>query len=49
LTFFGAADGDSILVSAITSGGSQAVFLKINTWGEESFLDKAETILRKYQ
>jgi hypothetical protein len=27
LTFFGVADGDSILVSAITSGGSQAVFL----------------------
>ncbi len=26
-------------VSAITSGGSQAVFFKINTVGEESFLD----------
>ncbi len=26
-------------VSAITSGGSQAMFFKINTIGEESFLD----------
>lgn len=24
---------------AITSGGSQAVWFKFNTWGEESFLD----------
>ncbi|MBE5779457.1 MAG: hypothetical protein E7331_09035 [Clostridiales bacterium] len=27
-------------VSAITSGGSQAVFFKLNTWGEEAFLKK---------
>ena len=25
-------------MTAITSGGSQAVFFKINTWGEEAFL-----------
>lgn len=32
-------------LSAITSGGSQGIFLKINTWGEESFLDTiAETV-----
>ncbi len=24
---------------AVTSGGSQALLFKINTWGEESFLD----------
>lgn len=24
---------------AVTSGGSQAMFFKVNTWGEESFLD----------
>ena len=24
---------------AVTSGGSQAVWFKFNTWGEESFLD----------
>ncbi len=28
-----------ICVSAITSGGSQAMFWKINTWGEEAFLE----------
>ena len=26
-------DGDTLLVSAITAGGSQAMFFKINTWG----------------
>ena len=32
-------------LSAITSGGSQAVFFKINTWGEEAFLDKLKALL----
>ncbi|BAK99409.1 hypothetical protein OBV_22110 [Oscillibacter valericigenes Sjm18-20] len=31
--------GTDLFLSAITSGGSQAVFFKINTWGEEAFLD----------
>ena len=31
--------GDDLFLSAITSGGSQAMFFKINTWGEEAFLD----------
>lgn len=31
--------GDDLFVTAITSGGSQAVFFKLNTIGEESFLD----------
>ena len=26
-------------LSVITSGGSQGMFLKVNTWGEESFLN----------
>ena len=34
-----------IHVSAITSGGSQAMFFKMNTWGEESFLEKFKEIL----
>ncbi|MBE7044910.1 MAG: hypothetical protein E7397_05220 [Ruminococcaceae bacterium] len=29
-----------IRLSAITSGGSQALFFKLNTWGEEAFLEK---------
>ncbi|MBE6943000.1 MAG: hypothetical protein E7453_01885 [Ruminococcaceae bacterium] len=36
---------DPIKISAITSGGSQAMFFKLNTWGEESFLDKLREIL----
>lgn len=36
---------DEIRLSAITSGGSQAVLFKINTWGEEAFLDKIREIL----
>lgn len=39
-------NGDSpIQLSAITAGGSQAVFFKINTWGEEAFLDKLRELL----
>lgn len=32
-------------MSAITSGGSQAMFFKVNTFGEEAFLEKLEEIL----
>lgn len=35
-------------ISAITAGGSQAVFFKINTWGEQSFLDTLSRELDKY-
>lgn len=34
-----------IHLSAITAGGSQAMFFKINTVGEEAFLDKLREIL----
>lgn len=34
-----------IYISAISSGGSQGVFFKINTFGEEAFLDKLGEIL----
>ena len=32
-------EGDRLFLTAITSGGSQAMFFKINTWGEDAFLD----------
>ena len=32
-------DGEKLYLSGITAGGSQGVWLKINTWGEEAFLD----------
>ena len=31
--------GNVTKLCAITSGGSQALLFKVNTWGEESFLD----------
>lgn len=43
VTLFG--KGDTVHVSAITSGGSQAMFFKINTFGEEAFLKKLIEIL----
>ena len=39
-------DGEELFLSAITSGGSQAVFFKINTWGEKSFLDTLRELLK---
>ncbi|MBE6931178.1 MAG: hypothetical protein E7463_12970 [Ruminococcaceae bacterium] len=44
VTLFDGGDGN-VRISAITSGGSQAMFFKINTWGEEAFLDKLREIL----
>ena len=38
-------NGDEIHLSAITSGGSQAMFFKINTFGEKAFLDKLIELL----
>ena len=37
--------GPRLFLSAITSGGSQAVFFKLNTLGEGAFLDKLEELL----
>lgn len=38
-------DDDRIHLSAITSGGSQAMFFKLNTLGEESFLEMLEGLV----
>ncbi len=40
--------GEDLFVSAITSGGSQAVLFKINTFGEESFLETCVESIEKY-
>ena len=37
--------GGLVHLCAITSGGSQAMFFKLNTWGEESFLDTLKNAL----
>ena len=44
VTLFQAGNGP-VQICAITSGGSQAMFWKINTWGEESFLKTLEKLL----
>lgn len=44
ITLFQNNDGP-IQLSAITSGGSQALFFKLNTFGETAFLDKLTEIL----
>ncbi|MFL6108967.1 MAG: DUF6054 family protein [Marmoricola sp.] len=40
--------GTQLAVTAITSGGSQAVFWKVNTFGEEAFMDKAKQALGSF-
>ena len=37
--------GRDLYLSAITSGGSQAMFFKMNTWVEESFLDALQEVV----
>lgn len=37
-----------IYISGVTSGGSQAMIFKVNTFGEEAFLSKLEEIITNY-
>jgi hypothetical protein len=41
--------GDQMRLSAISSGGSQAMFFKMNTFGEEAFLKRAVEAIEGYQ
>lgn len=41
-------DGEDLYLSAITSGGSQGVLFKINTWGEETFLNAFRDLVDRY-
>ena len=47
ITLFGTEE--EFFLSAITAGGSQAVFFKINTVGEENFLDCVRDFVEQYQ
>lgn len=44
VTLFQNGDGP-VHLSAIATGGSQAMFFKVNTWGEEAFLQKLKELL----
>ena len=46
VTLFGR--NDALRLLAVTSGGSQAIFFKINTLGEEAFLRRFVEALEKY-
>lgn len=48
ITFLGPVGGP-VHISAITSGGSQAMFFKINTFGEQAFLDTLTRVLEQYR
>ena len=41
-------DGEELFLSAITAGGSQGMFLKFNTWGEEFFLDTLRELAERH-
>ena len=38
--------GNALRLCAITSGGSQAMFWKVNTLGEETFLETLKDVIR---
>ncbi len=40
--------GNNLFITGITSGGSQAMFFKINTWGEGAFLDRFRDIVERF-
>lgn len=40
---------EKIWLSAIASGGSQAIFFKINTFGESAFLECIQKTVAKYR
>ena len=44
LTLMG--EGEELFLSAITAGGSQAVLWKMNTFGEEAFLDRLRDVVK---
>ena len=46
VTLFGR--DDELYLTSVTAGGSQAMFFKINTWGEESFLNQFARKMEQY-
>jgi len=40
--------GDQLWLSAMAAGGSQAMFFKINTFGEDAFLDTISAVLEDF-
>lgn len=38
-----------IYVTAVAAGGSQAMLFKVNTFGEEAFLEKLVDVIRRFE
>lgn len=47
ISLFG--DDEYSNLCVVTSGGSTGTFFKINTWGEETFLETIQACVRKYE
>ncbi len=47
VTLFQPDSSSPVFLSGVTSGGSQAIFFKVNTFGEEAFLEKLADIIDK--
>lgn len=47
ITLFG--NGKNLHLSAISSGGSQGIFFKLNTVGENTFLNRLVEIVERYK
>ena len=41
--------GNDLFLSVISSGGSQAIFFKINTFGESAFTEKIAKIVERWE
>ena len=46
MTVMLAGKGTDLSLTAITAGGSRALFFKIDTWGEEAFLDTLRSVAK---
>ena len=42
-------DGQRIYLTIITSGGSEAVYVKMNTFGEKSFLKQIQEVVERFE
>ena len=42
-------DGQRINLTIITSGGSEAVYVKMNTFGEKSFLKQIQEVVERFE
>lgn len=41
-------DGEKLCLSGIAAGGSNGLFMKVNTWGEEAFLDTLRELAQQW-